>query len=107
MPRPRKYPKYDQDEFDKHRAKIEKQLAPKKDAVDHPLHYGGDVPYEVIKVLLAWERMFPSMTWDVLTAIKYLPRAGEKNPDKHIEDLEKAVWYIQSRIDVLKKERNA
>lgn len=41
-------------------------------------------------------------------AFKYLWRAGLKNEegiediDKEIEDLEKAIWYINDRIDELK-----
>lgn len=36
-------------------------------------------------------------------AIKYISRAGSKNPDKEIEDLEKAVWYVNKEIERLKK----
>lgn len=31
-------------------------------------------------------------------AIKYIARAGKKNKDKEVEDLEKAIWYIKRRI---------
>ena len=31
-------------------------------------------------------------------AIKYLARAGRKDPSKHIEDLNKAEWYVQREI---------
>ena len=36
-------------------------------------------------------------------AIKYLWRAGLKNSDTEIQDLEKSVWYIQDKIKQLKK----
>lgn len=36
-------------------------------------------------------------------AIKYLWRAGLKDSSKEIEDLEKAVWYINMKIESLKK----
>ena len=36
-------------------------------------------------------------------AIKYLWRAGLKDSSKEIEDLEKAVWYINKKIESLKK----
>lgn len=41
--------------------------------------------------------------------VKYISRAGKKNPDKEIEDLEKAQWYLNRRIELLKqrKERNS
>lgn len=69
-----------------------------KDMVNHPDHYGGgDNPYEVIKVIRAWDLGF-----DLGNAVKYIARAGKKNPDKHIEDLEKAVFYLQDEIDHLK-----
>jgi hypothetical protein len=36
-------------------------------------------------------------------AIKYLWRAGLKDSNKEIEDLEKAIWYINMKILTLKK----
>lgn len=36
-------------------------------------------------------------------AIKYISRAGKKNPEKEIEDLEKAEWYIHHEIERLQK----
>lgn len=36
-------------------------------------------------------------------AIKYLWRAGLKDSSKEIEDLEKAIWYINMKIETLKK----
>ena len=35
-------------------------------------------------------------------AVKYISRAGKKDPAKEIEDLEKAVWYLQREIEKLK-----
>lgn len=65
------------------------------EAVNHPNHYGGDTVYEVIKVLEAW-----SLDDDayLFQAIKYIARAGKKDPDKRIEDLEKAEFYVRRRI---------
>jgi len=31
-------------------------------------------------------------------AVKYCVRAGKKDPSKTIEDLQKAIWYIQRKI---------
>lgn len=31
--------------------------------------------------------------------VKYVCRAGRKDPDKHIEDLEKARWYLDREIE--------
>jgi hypothetical protein len=72
--------------------------------VAHPSHYGGaDDPFEVIKVLNAWEKKYPLLSWNLLTAIKYIPRAGVKNPETRIEDLEKAAWYLNREIANLKE----
>ena len=35
-------------------------------------------------------------------ALKYIVRAGKKNSDKEIEDLQKALWYIQKEIQFVK-----
>lgn len=64
------------------------------DNVDHPAHYGGDSVYETIKVIDAWELGFC-----LGNAVKYISRAGKKDPEKRIEDLRKAIWYIQHEIE--------
>ncbi len=66
-----------------------------KDMVNNPIHYGGvNNTYEVIKVIDAWELGF-----ELGNAVKYISRAGKKNPDKEIEDLKKAVWYLEHYIN--------
>ena len=35
-------------------------------------------------------------------AIKYISRAGKKDPTKTVEDLMKAVWYIKRYIQLIK-----
>jgi ribosomal protein L32 len=65
------------------------------DMVNHPNHYGGDTPYEVIKVLEAWELDFD---FDLGNCIKYIARAGKKETTK-LEDLRKAAWYLNRRIE--------
>ena len=37
-------------------------------------------------------------------AIKYIVRAGLKDPSKEVEDLEKAVFYLNREIENLKSE---
>jgi hypothetical protein len=67
--------------------------------VNNPLHYGGaDNPYEAIKVIEAWE-----LDFHLGNTVKYISRAGIKNPEKELEDLKKAAWYLQRRIDNLQK----
>lgn len=70
----------------------------KKDAVNHPAHYGGgDNPYEVIKVAEAWGLDKDSYLFNVL---KYIARAGKKTVDLR-EDLEKGLFYLKRRISRL------
>jgi len=71
----------------------------KKEFVDHPLHYGGkDNPYETIKVIEAWE-----LDFCLGNTLKYISRAGKK--DDQIQELEKALWYLERKIKVLKNEK--
>lgn len=73
----------------------------KPEAVDHPAHYGGKHnPYEAIKVIEAWQ-----LDFCIGNAVKYISRAGKKDPSKEIEDLEKAAWYLQRAIDARKAQR--
>lgn len=68
------------------------------DMVNNPPHYGGkDNPYEVIKVLRAWGYLNNAPRF---SSLKYLARAGKKG-DK-IEDLEKAIYYINEEIAAIK-----
>lgn len=68
------------------------------DNVDHPSHYCDGRKYEPVEVILDWELDFL-----LGNALKYISRTGRKGSDEDaIEDLEKAVWYIQKRIDVLR-----
>ena len=68
--------------------------------VNHPQHYGGkDNPYEAIKVIEAWD-----LDFCLGNTLKYISRAGRKERDREIEDLEKARWYLDRRIQQLKQE---
>lgn len=72
-----------------------------KEHVNHPEHYGGkDNPYEVIKII----RHF-NLGFSLGNTIKYILRAGKKDPNKHIEDLEKAKWYLEEEIEYLKSQQ--
>jgi hypothetical protein len=62
-----------------------------------PEHYGGaDSTYEVFKVLEAWGL---DKDFYLGNVIKYVARAGKKNSAKYKEDLQKALVYLQRRID--------
>lgn len=67
--------------------------------VEHPKHYGGgENPYEAIKVIEAWELGFC-----LGNTVKYIARAGKK--DDVIQDLEKAKWYLERKINQLKSKK--
>ena len=69
-----------------------------KEKVNHPPHYGGgDNPFEAIKVIEAWE-----LDFCLGNTVKYISRAGKKSKDTEIQDLEKALWYLQRKIETLK-----
>lgn len=68
-------------------------------SVEHPNHYhGADNPYEAIKVIEAWD-----LNFRLGNTVKYISRAGRKDSSKTVEDLEKALWYLQREIDRLKE----
>lgn len=72
-----------------------------KEMVKHPAHYGGEEnTYEVIKVCEAWGLDKDAYLFNV---VKYVARAGKKDPNKELEDLNKAMFYLQRRIETLKK----
>jgi hypothetical protein len=65
-----------------------------------PTYYGGaDALYEAIKVIEAW-----GLNFSLGCAVKYIARAGKKNPATSIEDLIKARQYIDFEIDRQKRE---
>ena len=70
------------------------------DSVNHPSHYtSGKI--EVIDFIEDKELGF-----HLGNAVKYISRAGRKNPDKIVEDLQKAVWYINREIGRLEGMKN-
>ena len=73
------------------------------DPVNHPSHYTSH-PSGVECIQIAEHHNFC-----VGNAMKYLWRAGLKgdSPEKWLEDLKKARWYITREIERLEKERGA
>jgi hypothetical protein len=72
---------------------------PNVEQVNHPTHYGGeDNVYEAIKVIDAWDLGF-----SLGNTVKYISRAGKKNKEKELEDLKKALWYLQHHISKLEE----
>jgi hypothetical protein len=73
-----------------------------KEMVNHPNHYGGkNNLYEVINVIEAWD-----LDFHMGNTVKYIARAGKKDPTKELEDLTKAMWYLQRKIDNIKEIKN-
>lgn len=83
-----------------------KVITSKTDDVEHPSHYTwlkdvcGVEPIDIIR----------HFDYDIGAALKYLFRAGHKKQSgitdrqKEINDLQKAVWYIQDKIKTLEGE---
>lgn len=69
----------------------------KHDPVNHPSHY-TDGKIEVVVFIEDKKLGFHRGN-----AVKYICRAGKKDPAKEVEDLEKAVWYLQREIENLKE----
>lgn len=64
----------------------------KIDLVNHPPHYTSDKSgVECIEITR-------HRNFNIGNAIKYLWRCGIKDNSKEIEDLKKAVWYIEDEI---------
>ena len=70
------------------------------DIVNHPSHY-TDGKIEVIDFIEDKHLNFHRGN-----AVKYISRAGKKNPKKEIEDLRKAAWYINREIERLEREND-
>ena len=65
------------------------------DNVNHPDHYNhGKI--EVVDFIEDQHLGF-----HLGNAVKYISRAGRKNPDKTVEDLRKAAWYLNRQIERL------
>lgn len=65
------------------------------DTVNHPSYY-TDGKIEVIEYIED-----KKLGYCLGNAIKYISRAGKKDKAKEIEDLRKADWYINRRIQEL------
>ena len=60
--------------------------------ISSPAHYThGSI--ETIEVIEDW-----GLGFHLGNAVKYISRAGRKDPSKKIEDLNKAIWYLEREI---------
>ena len=80
------------DEYSRRRnAEIDKEL---EDLVNHPKHYKLANGFEAIE-LMEMTSTAPEFVGHLRnTALKYIIRAGHKDPSKYVQDLDKAKWYI-------------
>ena len=62
-------------------------------SVDHPDHYQTSTELEAIDVIEA----FFHDSFHLGNVFKYIARAGRKGD--YVEDLQKAAWYLQRKID--------
>jgi hypothetical protein len=71
-----------------------------KDRVNHPEHYGADTTYEHVKVMEAWGLLTDALLYN---CTKYICRLGKKGVriEDQLEDLRKAKWYLEKKIEVL------
>jgi hypothetical protein len=66
-------------------------------AINHPAHYNtGKI--EVIVAIEDWKLGF-----NLGNTVKYVARAGKKNPNAVLEDLRKAHWYLEREIEGLEQ----
>lgn len=68
------------------------------DVVNHPSHY-TDGKIEVINFIED-----KGLNFHRGNAVKYIARAGKKDPNREIEDLQKAVWYLNREIKSLQEQ---
>ncbi len=69
------------------------------DPVNHPSHY-CDSNIEVIDYIID-----KKLNFNRGNVIKYVSRAGKKNVNKEVEDLEKARFYLNKEIEILKGDK--
>jgi hypothetical protein len=69
------------------------------DQVNHPPHYADGRAHEPIDVIEDWQ-----LDFHLGCALKYISRCGRKGSP--IEDLRKAIFYLNRKIDLLERERS-
>lgn len=69
----------------------------KEDVINHPKHYCSD-PSGIECIQITRWRNF-----NIGNAIKYLWRNGLKENNSNIQDLKKAIWYINDEIKRLEE----
>lgn len=70
-------------------------MAAKKEMVDHPDHYQSS-KFEVIDIIDDFD-----LDFYLGNVVKYVLRAGKK--DEILQELKKAQWYLNRKVDLLEK----
>lgn len=74
------------------------------DPVNHPTHYKSDAKCRACGESIECIDVTRHMDFDTGNAMKYLWRAGKK--DATVQDLRKAIWYIEDKIATLEGRTN-
>lgn len=67
------------------------------DSINHPPHYAELKP-EPIDVIESW-----ALGFHLGNCVKYIARAGRKNVETRLQDLQKASWYLNREIERFQK----
>lgn len=78
--------------LDHYRETVASPQTREADPVNHPPHYVLN-GIEVIDAIEAW-----GLGFCLGNTVKYVARAGKKNPATTVEDLKKARWYLDREI---------
>lgn len=75
-------------------------IIPENNNVVHPKHYNeGNIE--------TWDYIQQqNLNFFLGNAVKYISRAGKKDSATYIEDLQKAINYLQKEIQIAQKEAN-
>lgn len=76
--------------------KVAKKKKPAHHPVNNPSHY-TDGKIEVIDFIED-----KKLGFHLGNSVKYIARAGKKDPKRTVQDLEKAAWYLNRHITNLK-----
>lgn len=71
----------------------------KEDNVNSPSHYNSG-KIEVIEFIEDQKLSYHSGN-----AVKYISRAGKKDPEKHLEDIKKGAWYLNREVENLEAKK--
>lgn len=66
--------------------------------VNHPAHYQHPSGIEAIEIVR-------HENFNRGNAIKYILRAGRKPGESELDDLKKAIWYLEDEVKRIKKEK--